>query len=65
MNKLEKWRGYVPDDELASYAKGAFANRLGIGQRPALLNIDSTRMFVDPEFPPCGGALPEKARAQY
>jgi len=64
MNKLDKWRGYVPDDELANYAKGAFANRLGIGERPALLNIDSTRMFVDPEFPQCGGeALPEMLEA--
>ena len=60
MNKLEKWRGYVPDDELANFAKGSFANRLGIGERPALLNIDSTRMFVDPEFPQCGAkAMPE------
>jgi len=59
MNKLEKWRGYVPDDELETYAKGAFANRLGIGERPALLNIDTTRMFVDPEFPQCGKAEPE------
>ncbi len=56
MNKLEKWRGYVPDDELENYAKGDFANRLGIGERPALINIDSTRMFVDPEFPQCGAA---------
>jgi len=64
MNKLDKWRGYVPDDELANYAKGAFANRLGIGERPALLNIDSTRMFVDPEFPQCGGeALPDMLAA--
>jgi nicotinamidase-related amidase len=60
MNKLEKWRGYVPDDELANFAKGSFANRLGIGERPALLNIDSTRMFVDPEFPQCGAKeMPE------
>lgn len=60
MNKLEKWRGFVPDDELANFAKGAFANRLGIGERPALLNIDSTRMFVDPEFPQCGAKeMPE------
>lgn len=58
MNKLEKWRGFVPDEELATYAKGAFANRLGLGERPALLNIDSTRMFVDPEFPQCGGVVP-------
>lgn len=60
LNKLEKWRGYVPDDELENYAKGDFANRLGIGERPALINIDSTRMFVDPEFPQCGAkAMPE------
>ena len=58
MNKLEKWRGFVSDAELDTYAKGAFANRLGIGRRPALLNIDSTRMFVDPEFPQCGGLVP-------
>jgi len=58
MNKLEKWRGFVPDAELETYAKGAFANRLGLGERPALLNIDSTRMFVDPEFPQCGGVVP-------
>lgn len=61
--KLDKWRGYVPDAELANYAKGAFANKLGIGERPALLNIDTTRMFVDPEFPQCGGALPEMIAA--
>lgn len=61
--KLDKWRGYVPDAELATYAKGAFANRLGIGERPALLNIDTTRMFVDPEFPQCGGPLPEMIAA--
>ena len=29
MDKLEKWRGFVPDDELANFAKGAFAKRLG------------------------------------
>lgn len=63
MTKLEKWRGFVPDDELETYAKGAFANRLGIGERPALLNIDSTRMFVDPEFPQCGQALPDMLAA--
>jgi len=63
VDKLEKWRGFVPDDELATYGKGAFANRLGIGERPALLNIDTTRMFVDPEFPQCGRALPDMIAA--
>lgn len=63
MSKLDKWRGFVPDDELAAYRKGAFANRVGMGQRPALLNIDTTRMFVDPEFPLCGRAMPEMLAA--
>ena len=59
-SKLEKWRGFVPDKELANFAKGAFANRIGIGTRPALVNIDTTRMFVDPEFPQCGAEpMPE------
>ena len=64
MSKLEKWRGFVPDDELANFAKGAFGNRIGIGERPALINIDTTRMFVDPEFPQCGAkAMPEMLAA--
>ena len=64
LSKLEKWRGFVPDDELANFAKGAFANRLGIGERPALVNIDTTRMFVDPEFPQCGAtAMPKMLAA--
>lgn len=63
MEKLEKWRGYVPDVELATYEKGAFARRIGIGERPGLLNIDTSRMFVDPEFPQCGAAMPEMLAA--
>lgn len=59
MDKLEKWRGYVPDAELETYRKGGFANRLGIGKRPALVNIDTTHMFVDPSYSFCGAAMPE------
>jgi nicotinamidase-related amidase len=59
MDKLEKWRGFIPDDELSTFAKGAFGRRIGLGERAALLNIDTTRMFVDPAFPQCGGAIPE------
>jgi nicotinamidase-related amidase len=55
MSKIERWRGIIPEDDLATYAKGAFGNGIGLGQRPALLNIDTTRMFVDPAFPQCGG----------
>lgn len=54
MDKLEKWRGYVPDEELETYRKGGFAQRIGFGQRVALLNIDTTHMFVDTSYSQCG-----------
>ncbi len=57
--KLEKWQGYVPDEELATYRKGGFGNRIGSGDRVALLNIDTTWMFVDPHYDMCGRELPE------
>jgi maleamate amidohydrolase len=59
VSKLERWRGQIPDGELATYAKGAFANSVGLGRRPALLNIDTTFMFVDPAYPHCGGPTDE------
>lgn len=49
-DKIAKWRGLVPDDELAAYAKGKFGNRIGLGAKAALLNIDTTYMFVDPAY---------------
>ena len=59
MSKLEKWAGYLPPDELATYAKGKFGERVGFGRRAALLNIDTTYMFVDPAYPQCGDGDPE------
>lgn len=57
--KIRKWRGHIPDDELASYVKGGFGRRIGFGERPALLNIDTTYMFVDPAYSQCGRRMPE------
>jgi nicotinamidase-related amidase len=57
--KIEKWRGFVPDDELDTYIKGGFGNRIGLGKRPALLNIDTTYMFVDPAYSQCGAHDPD------
>jgi len=62
-DKLSKWQGYVPEEELAVYRKGGFGNRIGIGDRPALLNIDTTWMFVDPAYDMCGRELPELVSA--
>lgn len=58
MSKLDKWAGYLPAEELATYAKGKFGERVGFGRRAALLNIDTTYMFVDPAYPQCGDADP-------
>jgi nicotinamidase-related amidase len=58
-NKLEKWRGHVPDEELATYRKGGFGERIGFGARAALLNIDTTWMFVDPSYDMCAREMPE------
>lgn len=57
--KIERWRGFVPDDELATYTKGAFGNPIGMGERVALLNIDTTWMFVDPQYAMCGREDPK------
>lgn len=62
-DKLEKWRGYVPDEELETYRKGGFARRIGFGRRAALLNIDTTHMFVDPAYSQCGRAMPQLLQA--
>ena len=59
MSKLEKWADYLSPEELATYMKGKFGERVGFGRKVALLNIDTTYMFVDPAFPQCGDADPE------
>ncbi|WP_209427675.1 isochorismatase family protein [Pararhodobacter sp. SW119] len=59
MDKLEKWAGTIPEEDLATYRKGGFGARIGIGTRPALLNIDTTWMFVDPAFDMCGREMPQ------
>lgn len=59
MSKLDKWADYLPPQELATYAKGKFGERVGFGERVVLLNIDTTYMFVDPAYPQCGDADPD------
>lgn len=58
-DKLSRWQGIVPEEDLAAYRKGSFGRRIGLGQRPALLNIDTTWMFVDPSYDMCGREMPE------
>lgn len=58
-DKLARWQGHVPDDELEVYRKAGFGRRIGMGARAALLNIDTTWMFVDPAYAMCGRRMPE------
>jgi nicotinamidase-related amidase len=59
MDKLERWEDFVPRQEMAANRKAGYGGRIGIGERPALLNIDTTYMFTDPEYALCGAEMPE------
>ncbi len=58
MDKIAKWADYLPAEELATYRKASFGNKIGLGARPALLNVDTTHMFVDPAYKLCGAEDP-------
>lgn len=58
-DKLDRWAGDIPEAELAAYRKAKFGRRIGMGARPALLNIDTTFMFVDPAYDMCGREDPD------
>ena len=53
MSKLERWAGLMGKEDLAAYAKGGFGQPIGLGDRAAFLNIDTTNLFVDPDYPLC------------
>ena len=60
MGKIDRWADYLPADELETYRKAAFGNPIGYGKRAALLNVDTTNMFVDPAYPLCGAEDPAR-----
>ena len=59
MNKLDRWKGTVPDEELEVYRKAGFGERIGFGSKAALINIYTTWMFLDPAYDMCGRRMPE------
>jgi len=54
LDSIEKWRGQIPDEELASYHKGSFGGRIGFGERPALVIVNAAA---------AAAAAPEAAEA--
>ncbi|MEM7406855.1 MAG: isochorismatase family protein [Pseudomonadota bacterium] len=53
MDKLERWSAFLTDSDRAAYEKGGFGRPIGFGERAALLNVDTTFMFVDPVYALC------------
>jgi len=53
-DKLARWQGVIPEAELAAYRAAGFGQRVGFGRRAALVNIDTTWIFVDPKYAMCG-----------
>jgi maleamate amidohydrolase len=62
-DKFERWQQHMAADELAVYAKAGFGRKIGFGQKAALLNVDTTFMFIDPAYAMCGREMPELERA--
>lgn len=59
MSKVDRWKGKIPESDLAVYRKAGFGRNVGTGSRAALLNIDTTHMFIDPSYAMCGHRNPE------
>ena len=51
--KIRRWADLISEAEIQAYAKAGFGQKIGIGSRPALLNIDTTNNFVDPKYALC------------
>jgi len=52
---LNKWKGYVPQDELEALSKAGMGKNMGFGKKPAILIVDMTYLYVDPAFPLAAG----------
>jgi hypothetical protein len=52
-SKIRRWSDLISEAEIQAYAKAGFGQKIGIGERPALLNIDTTNNFVDPAYALC------------
>lgn len=51
--KIRRWADLISEEEIHAYAKAGFGRKIGIGAKPALLNIDTTNNFVDPAYALC------------
>ena len=52
---LKRWQCVVPDEELGALSKAGMGKKMGFGKIPAILVVDMTYLYVDPEFPLAAG----------
>jgi nicotinamidase-related amidase len=55
MGYLERWRDFVPQNELEALSKAGMGKNMGFGKKPAVLVVDMTYLYVDPAFPLAAG----------
>jgi len=48
---LETWQNFVPHEELQALSKAGMGKNMGFGKSPAVLVVDMTHLYVNPEFP--------------
>ena len=51
--KIRRWADLISEAEMQAYAKAKFGESIGLGEKVALLNIDTTNNFVDPAYDMC------------
>ncbi|UTR12060.1 isochorismatase family protein [Evansella sp. LMS18] len=59
----KKWEPIMGEKELEGYEKAGMGQRVGWGEKPAILVVDVTRNFVDPEYPQAHGELVKRCVA--
>tara|TARA_Y100001934_G_C12239051_1_gene719378 strand:+ start:440 stop:1135 length:696 start_codon:yes stop_codon:yes gene_type:complete len=61
MDKLDHWRETIAlsNDDIDRLRRAGHGREIGFGDRPALLNVDSHNLFIDPKYPFCAALDPE------
>ena len=59
MRKLKKWSGFIPPQDIDRYRAAGHGADIGYGKRPALLNVDSHNLFINPKYPFCAALDPD------
>ena len=59
MSKLQKWSGFITPQDIDRYRTAGHGAEIGYGKKPALLNVDSHNLFINPKYPFCAALDPD------